>query len=190
MDEDSEGYRSVGFSRTTMVKLMVPGYANFGGKVHGGILLGLMDEVAYTCAAKHSGGYCVTVSVDEVDFRAPVEVGDLVALAASINYVGKSSMQIGIKVTAENVRTGLVRHTNTSYFTMVAKSDDGVPMRVPGLILETREDVRRYIEAIKRLDLKAEHRAQLDNARTRISVDTEMQLLEGRRCRVAPSVAE
>ena len=90
--------KSVNSSRTTITELMIPSFANFSGKVHGGTLLSLMDKVAYVCAAKHSGAYCVTVSVDGVEFREPVEVGELVSLAASINYVGNSSMIVGIRV--------------------------------------------------------------------------------------------
>ncbi|MDH4295402.1 MAG: acyl-CoA thioesterase, partial [Cyclobacteriaceae bacterium] len=114
-------------SHTTITELMIPSYANFGGKIHGGILLSLMDKVAFACATKHSGNYCVTVSVVGVEFLQPVEVGDLVSLLASVNYVGKTSMVIGIKVIAENVKLGLVKHTNTSYFTMVAKDDNDKP---------------------------------------------------------------
>ena len=84
--------KPVSASRTTITELMIPSYANFGGKIHGGILLSLMDKVAYACASRHSGCYCVTVSVDNVDFLAPVEVGDLVSLRASVNYVGRTSL--------------------------------------------------------------------------------------------------
>src|SRR4029078_1004208 len=122
----------------------------FGGKIHGGILLSMMDKVAYACASKHAGSYCVTVSVDAVDFMEPLEVGELVSLHASVNHVGTSSMIVGIRVEAENVITGIKRHTNTSYFTMVSKGDDNKPKEVPGLELETKDEVRRFLEAIKR----------------------------------------
>jgi len=177
-------YRSVGQSRVTLTELMIPAYANFGGKIHGGIILSLMDKAAYACAAKHAGGYCVTVSVDSVNFRAPVEVGDLVSLMASINYVGKSSMVVGIRVEAVDVADGLVRHTNTSYFTMVCK-EDGHPREVPGLLLETRDDVRRYLEAIKRQEIRGHFEAELDNAKSSVEVDQDLHKLQGRRCRVA-----
>lgn len=178
-------WRPASRSRTTMTELMIPSYANFGGKVHGGIILRLMDQVAYACAAKHAGRYCVTVSVDGVDFRAPVDVGDLVALRASVNYVGNTSLMVGIHVDAENVSTGLVRHTNTSYFTMVAKNDDGSNATVPGLVLETRDDVRRCIEAIKRRALKRKYMDHFDNIQTTVSVEEEVGVLEGHRCRTA-----
>ncbi len=161
---------------------MIPSYANFGGKIHGGILLSLMDKVAYVCASKHAGSYCVTVSVDTVDFLQPVDVGDLVSLHASINYVGRSSMLVGIKVIAEDVVNGTVKHTNTSYFTMVAKGADNKPKEVAGLKLETREDVRRFLEAIKRKDLKAHYKEELNNQKTRMAIEQELHKLENERC--------
>src|SRR6478735_4186957 len=133
--------RPVRQSQTTIVELMIPSYANFGGKIHGGILLSLMDKVAYVCASKHAGSYCVTVAVDGVEFLEPVEVGEMVTMMGSVQYVGKSSMVVGIKVIAENFKAGTVKHTNTSYFTMVAKDEKG-PTSVPGLILETKEEVK------------------------------------------------
>lgn len=140
--------RAVKFSQTTITELMIPSFANFSGKVHGGILLSLMDKVAYVCAAKHSGCYCVTVSVDGVEFKEPVEVGEMVSLSASVNYVGNSSMIIGIRVESLKPRTGEVKHTNSCYFTMVAKDDLGNPTEVPQLILESKEEVRRFAEAM------------------------------------------
>ena len=169
-----------------MTELMVPAFANFGGKVHGGVLLGLMDQVAYASAAKHSGSYCVTVSVDNVVFREPVEVGDLVSLRASVNWVGTSSMVVGIRVEAENVRTGDVRHTNTSFFTMVAKGDDGKPRAVPPLLLETMEDVKRFLEALKRNELKKRHAAEFDDARSTLAIEVEKQALRSQRCALSP----
>ena len=177
-------YRPVSYSRVTLTELMIPSYANFGGKIHGGILLSLMDKVAYAAASKHAGNYCVTVSVDGVNFMQPVEVGELVSLLASVNYVGRTSLLVGIKVTAEDVRTGLVKHTNTSYFTMVAKNDAGQPTPVPGLELETRDDVRRFQEAIKRRQFQQQYREQFDNARSSLAIDDQMGLLDGERCRI------
>jgi uncharacterized protein (TIGR00369 family) len=173
--------RSVNFSKTTITELMIPAYANFGGKIHGGILLSLMDKVAYACAAKHAGNYCVTVSVDGVEFLHPVEVGQLVSLHASVNYVGRTSLLIGIRVVAEDVRTGKVSHTNTSYFTMVAKDETGKPAQVPPLIVETKEQARRFLEAIKRKQLKAQYKIELDNERTAIQVDEDMHLFDDER---------
>ncbi|PIQ19869.1 MAG: acyl-CoA thioesterase [Cytophagales bacterium CG18_big_fil_WC_8_21_14_2_50_42_9] len=177
-------FRSVAFSRTTLTELMIPSYANFGGKIHGGILLSLMDKVAYTCAAKHAGNYCVTVSVDGVNFLQPVEVGELVSLMASVNYVGRTSLEVGIKVIAENIQTGSVKHTNTSYITLVAKDETGKPTPVPGLSLENPEETRRFLEAIKRKELKALHQTELDNAKTSLTVEQELYKLEGERCKL------
>src|SRR4051812_12521878 len=137
--------KPVRLSQTTITELMIPSYANFGGKIHGGILLSLMDKVAYAASSKHAGTYCVTVSVDRVEFLQSVEVGELVSLHASVNYVGRTSLIIGIRVEALNVKTGIIKHTNSSYFTMVAKGDDNKPAQVPELILENKEDVKRFI---------------------------------------------
>ena len=173
--------KPVSHSRTTLTELMIPAYANFGGRVHGGTLLSLMDKVAYACAAKHAGQYCVTVSVDGVNFRQPVEVGELVSLMGSVNYVGRTSLVVGIKVIAENVKTGSVKHTNTSYFTMVAKDDADQPTEVPPLLLETTDDVRRFLEAMKRKELRAAFNEHFDNARTRMLVADGMEQLRNER---------
>jgi len=166
---------------------MIPSYANFGGKIHGGIILSLMDKVAYACAAKHASTYCVTVSVDSVDFLQPVEVGDLVSLKASVNYVGKTSLVIGIRVLTENITTGSVKHTNTSYFTMVAKDKEGRPCLVPGLILENRNDIRRFLEAIRRRELKGTYLKDLNNVKTNLEIEKEMHKLTEHRCFIEPN---
>ncbi len=177
--------KPISHSRTTITELMIPAYANFGGKIHGGILLSLMDKVAYACAAKHAGTYCVTVAIEGVEFLQPVNVGDLVSLHASVNYVGRSSLIIGIRVESENIRTGLRTHTNTSYFTMVAKGDDDKPTEVPALQLETRDDVRRFMESIKRRELKAAFKHELNNAKTTMEIHENLSLLEKERCSFA-----
>lgn len=174
--------KTVNYSRTTITELMIPSYANFGGKIHGGILLSLMDKVAYVCAAKHSGTYVVTVSVDNVEFKQPVEVGELVSLHASVNYVGNSSLIVGIKVVAENIKTASVKHTNTSYFTMVAKDDHGKLTAVPPLILESDEDIRRFLEALKRKEIKSSYKELLHDAKTCMEIDENLHLLDTERC--------
>src|ERR1700748_157517 len=136
---DKSAYKTVHFSATTITELMIPSYSNFGGKIHGGILLSLIDKVAYVCGAKHAGNYCVTASIDTVDFLQPVEVGELVSFMASVNYVGNTSLVIGIRVVSENIKTNIIKHTNTSYFTMVAKDEHNKPVQIPGLILESRD---------------------------------------------------
>lgn len=180
--------KSVNYSRTTITELMIPAYANFGGKIHGGILLSLMDKVAYACASKHAGTYVVTVTVEGVHFLQPIEVGELVSLHASINYVGRSSMVVGIRVIAENVRTGVQKHTNTSYFTMVAKDDNGKPTEVPPLLLENKEDIRRFLEAIKRRELKSLYSDEFDNEKSRMKIEENTELLVKERCVVAENL--
>lgn len=172
-------------SQTTITELMIPAYANFGGKIHGGILLSLMDKVAYACASKHCGAYCVTVSVDAVNFLQPVEVGDLVSLMAMVNYTGNTSLVVGIKVIAENVKAGLVKHTNTSFFTMVAKGDDDTPVKVPPLLLENQKDIQRFVEAINRKELKAKDKEQMDALRNGFDANTAIRLLQGQRCTIS-----
>ena len=181
----NEPARPVRHSQTTITELMVPSYANFGGKIHGGILLSLMDKVAYACSTKHAGTYCVTVSVDNVEFLEPVEVGELVSMHASVNYVGRSSLVVGIRVEALNVKTNHVKHTNSSFFTMVAKDDDEKPTMVPRLILETREDIKRFIEALNVRKIKNETKLQMDDARSNIDVANADELLKNERCIIA-----
>jgi len=169
-------------SQTTITELMIPSYANFGGKIHGGILLSMMDKVAYACASKHAGTYCVTVSVDKVEFLQPVEVGELVALKASVNYVGRTSLIVGIRVESENVKTGMIKHTNSSFFTMVAKGDDNKPQQVPELILENEEDIKRFIEAMRVREIKEKVREEMDDAKSTIEIANASEVLKGQRC--------
>lgn len=130
--------------------LMQPEHANHGGNIFGGYLLSLMDQAAFACASKHAQCYCVTASVNTVNFRTPINVGDFLTLKARVNYTGGTSMVIGMRVEAENLIEGSVRHSNSSYFTMVAKDDEGNPTRVPGLILESKDDIRRFVRAYER----------------------------------------
>lgn len=177
--------KPVRVSKTTITELMIPSYANFGGKIHGGILLSLMDKVAYACASKHAGTYCVTVTVDRVEFLEPVEVGELVSLHASVNYVGKTSLIVGIRVEALNVKTGETKHTNSSFFTMVAKGDDNKPALVPELVLENKEDVKRFIEAMRMKEIRAKVREEMDDAKSHIDVERAAEVLRGERCVLA-----
>lgn len=141
-------------SKITLSELMLPSHSNFSGKIHGGYLLKLMDQIAFACASKYSGCYCVTASVDTVDFLNPVDVGELVTLKASVNYVGKTSMVVGIRVTSEHIQTGEKKHCNSSYFTMVAKDENGQNVEVPKLILSNLEEVRRFYEATRKIKQK------------------------------------
>ncbi len=177
-----QDYKTVGSSQTTLTELMIPSYSNFGGKIHGGHILSLMDKVAYVCGAKHANGYCITASIDVVDFLAPVEVGELVSLMASVNYVGKTSMIIGIRVVSENLKTQVIKHTNTSYFTMVAIGDDNKPKQVPGLILKSQEDIRRFSQALNRKELKNTYKKDEAMIKTVYERDNFMKALQRERC--------
>lgn len=150
-------YKSVKDSEVFISVLMQPSHSNFGGKIHGGYILSLMDQIAFACASKYSGAYCVTASVDTVDFRNPIEIGELVTMKASINYVGRSSMVVGIRVESENIQNGFVKHCNSSYFTMVAKDEEGKTTSVPGLILNSDIDRRRFVKSIRRMEMKKAH---------------------------------
>jgi len=145
----------------TMTVLMTPDKANFSGKVHGGALLKLLDEVAYACASRYAGRYCVTLSVDQVTFREAIHVGELVHFMARVNYTGTSSMEIGVKVVAENIRERSVRHVNSCFFTMVAMGDDGRPTPVPPLEPQTEDEQRRFRKGEQRRALRAENAKRL-----------------------------
>ncbi len=140
----------------TMTVLMTPDTANFSGKVHGGAILKLLDQVAYACASRYAGHYVVTLSVDQVMFRQPIQVGELVTFLASVNHTGNSSMEIGIKVVAEDIRAKVVRHVNSCFFTMIAVDDDGRPTKVPALAPRTPDERRRFAEAELRRAMRRE----------------------------------
>ncbi|MFT5306775.1 MAG: hypothetical protein ACI89M_002302, partial [Chitinophagales bacterium] len=143
-------FKSISESQLTISELMLPSHSNFSGKIHGGHILNLMDQIAFACASKHSGNYCVTASVNKVDFLNPIEVGELVTMRASINYTGTTSMVVGLRVESENIRTGEMKHCNSSYFTMVAKDENGNSTPVPGIILKDKDEVRRFVRNMVR----------------------------------------
>lgn len=143
-----------------MVVLMTPDMANFSGKVHGGALLNLLDRVAYSCASRYSKQYAVTLSVDQVVFRQPIHVGELVTFRASVNYAGRTSMEVGIRVEAENIRSGERRHTNSCYFTMVAVDAEGRPTEVPDHAPSSEIKKRRQRAAEIRRSLRREFEAR------------------------------
>jgi len=144
----------------TMTVLMTPDTANFAGNVHGGTLLKLLDQVAYACASRYAARYVVTLSVDQVMFRQPVHVGELVTLLASVNHTGTSSMEVGIKVIAEDIRTQATRHVNSCFFTMVAVDDDRKPVPVPPLRPFSADERRRHAAAVVRKDMRIEQEKQ------------------------------
>jgi acyl-CoA hydrolase len=140
----------------TMTVLMTPDTANFAGNVHGGTILKLLDQVAYACASRYAGRYVVTLTVDQVMFRQPVHVGELVTFLAAVNHTGTSSMEIGIKVISENIRSREVRHVNSCFFTMVAVDDDRKPVAVTPLKPVTDEEKRRWSAAELRREMRRE----------------------------------
>ncbi len=144
----------------SMSVLMTPDMANFSGNVHGGTILKLLDQVAYACAARYAGGYVVTLSVDQVNFKQPIHVGELVTFLASVNFTGRTSMEVGIKVVTENIHAGVVRHSNSCYFTMVAVDKEGKSKEVPQLEPSNRDEQRRFQAAALRKQLRQEMEAK------------------------------
>lgn len=149
----------------SMTVLMTPDMANFSGNVHGGTILKLLDQVAYACASRYAGRYVVTLSVDQVMFRQPIHVGELVTFLASVNHTGSSSMEVGIKVLAENIRTQEARHANSCFFTMVAVDDAGAPTPVPPLRPFSPDERRRHAAALARKQLRQEFRDRAQSIR-------------------------
>ena len=143
----------------TMPMFMTPDKANFSGKnVHGGEILKMLDHVAYACAARYTGMYAVTLSVDMVLFKDPIKIGSLVTFHASVNYTGRTSMEIGIKVISEDIKDHTIKNTNVCYFTMISVDEDGNPAAVPKLDLVTEDDKRRYNDAIARREARMSSR--------------------------------
>jgi uncharacterized protein (TIGR00369 family) len=159
---NKKSYKTVDASRVSISQLMQPSHSNFGGKIHGGYILNLMDQIAFACASKHSETYCVTASVDTVDFLSPIEIGQLVIMKASINFVGRTSMVVGIRVEAEDIQTGTIVHANSSYFTMVAKNESGYSVEVPGLIINDTTELKRFLKTIKRIKTKKQRQNEFD----------------------------
>jgi acyl-CoA hydrolase len=149
----------VSASRHDSSALMMPEDANLLGNVFGGAIMALMDKTAAVCAMRHARQQCVTVSVDRIEFREPIHVGELVVLKASVNFVGRSSMEVGVRVEAEDLRTGLRRHTNSCYLTFVAIDPAGRPAEVPTIVTESRDERRRYEAAEARRARRLEERA-------------------------------
>jgi acyl-CoA hydrolase len=139
-------------------ELMMPQHANNLGHVFGGVILSMMDKAAAIAAIRHARRSVVTASIDRVDFREPVRVGDLVIMYASVNYVGRSSMEVGVRVEAEDLLTGNRRHTNSCYLTFVAIDKNGRPVEVPSLMPETPEQERRFEAAKERRRRRLEER--------------------------------
>jgi acyl-CoA hydrolase len=134
-------------SHTTIAEVMMPHMANVLGNVHGGVILGMIDRVGAVAAIRHAQRVCVTVSVDRVHFREPIHLGELVTMHASVNYAHRTSLEVGVRVEAENLLTGGKRHTNSCYLTFVAIDEQGRPVPVPPVLPETEEEKQRYLAA-------------------------------------------
>lgn len=160
-----ERFKTARESRLSITELMLPSHSNFGGKIHGGHILSLMDQIAFACASKHCRKYCVTASVNRVDFLHPVEVGELLTLKASINYTGNTSMVIGVRVESENITTGKKKHCNSSYFTMVAKDEAGNSTPVPGLLVQDKNGIRRFTRSKFRKESAFQRDSQFDESK-------------------------
>lgn len=177
-------FKNIKDSETIFTELMIPAYANFGGKVHGGILLSLMDKVAYACSTQHAQTYCVTVAVEGVDFLSPVEVGDLLTIKASVNYVGNTTMIVGMRVETKNPKTGVIRHTNSSYFTMLAKNEMGEKVKVPGLIIENDKQLRRFYEGKYLREISTTKRMTLESDFNQINSEELKQKCQLENCQI------
>lgn len=155
-------------SQVTLVQLMEITDANIAGLVHGGVVMKLVDTAAGLAAFKHAGGLCVTVSMDEMSFLEPVHVGDTVTVRASVNDVGRTSLEVGVRVESENIRTGDRTHTSSAYLVFVALDEEGRPRYVPPLLAETDEEQRRQREAKIRRETRIAHRQAIEELRRRV----------------------
>ncbi len=154
----SEAARTVQETQHETSQLMMPQHSNNLNNVFGGVILSMMDTAAAVCAIRHARATCVTVSVDRVDFREPIHVGELVIMKCSVNFVGRTSMEVGVRVEAEHLLTGVRRHTNSCYLTYVALDATGRPVEVPRLLPQSTADVRRYEAAAERRRRRLEER--------------------------------
>jgi uncharacterized protein (TIGR00369 family) len=159
--------KTVGESRVTMAAVMNPEDANPAGNVHGGVVMKYVDTAAGVVAIRHARKIAVTASIDRLDFHHPVYIGNLLILKAAVNLVGKTSMEIGVRVEAENPLTGEVRHTASAYLTFVALDEQGGPSSVPPLICETDDDRRRNCEAQMRRETRLAQKQRESGCDTR-----------------------
>ena len=157
-----------------MTRLMTPDMSNFSGKVHGGTILKLLDEAAYTCASRYCKTYVVTKSLDQVEFKNPIEVGDLVTFKCNVNYVGKTSMEVGVRVEGERIREKKEYHAISSYFTMVSVNEDGKPMEVPRLNFESEIEEKLFEAGKMRCAMRKE--IQDRNRKLHVSLDNWIKI--------------
>ena len=160
------GPRSVSDSEVTLTQMMEVTDANVAGNVHGGVIMRLVDTAAALAAIKHSGGVALTVGIDEMTFLEPVHIGEVVVLKACVNDVGRTSMECGVRVEAQNPLTGVVRHVNSAYLVFVAVDAEGRPRPVPPLLTETDGQRRRQREAKLRRERRIDHREAIETARS------------------------
>jgi uncharacterized protein (TIGR00369 family) len=153
-------------SRVTLTQMMEVTDANVAGNVHGGVIMRLVDTAAALAAIKHSGGVALTVGIDEMTFLEPVQIGEVVVLRASVNDVGRTSMECGVRVEAEDPLTGVIRHVNSGYLVFVAVDAEGRPRPVPPLIAESDDERRRQREAKLRRERRIDHKEAIDAARS------------------------
>ena len=177
-----EKFKTSKESNVSITELMLPSHSNFSGKVHGGHILNLMDQIAFACASRHSQCYCVTASVNKVDFRNPIEVGELVTLKASINYTGRTSMVVGVRVESEDITTGKKKHCNSSYFTMVAKDESGKNVPIPGLIIENEQGVRRFSRSLRRKEQALKRGTRFESSK--FQMEEHLQLLDNENVKI------
>ena len=166
-------FKTVRESQHETSELMMPQHANNMGHVFGGVILSMMDKCGAIAAFRHSRASVTTASIARVDFREPIHLGDLVVMKASVNFVGRTSMEVGVRVEAEDLMTGVRRHTNSCYLTFVAIDRNGRPIEVAGLTPETDEEQRRYAAAETRRRARLQERESEDRTRE------ESQLSDG-----------
>jgi len=162
LGEDAMNGKTVSETSVTMAQVMLPQDANPAGNVHGGVVMKLIDTAAAVVASRHARSNTVTASLDRLDFHHPVFVGDLLFLKASINMAGRTSMEIGVRVEAENFITGEVRHTSSAYLTFVALDENSRPKAVPPLVFENDEERRRNQEALMRKKMRLDQKTKED----------------------------
>jgi acyl-CoA hydrolase len=157
MNQETQEFQEEEHPRSiVMAEIMTPDKTNFGGNIHGGHLMQFFDKVAYACAIQYSSSYVVTLSVDGIFFKEPIFVGDLLMCYANINYVGRTSMEVGIRAEAKNLMTGQKRHTNSCYFTMVAVDENKKPKPVPPLKIRNEIEQQRFNAAEARKAMRLE----------------------------------
>lgn len=165
MSEEALAPKTVAESRVELTQLMEATDVNIAGTVHGGVVMRLVDTAAGLAAIKHAGGLAVTVAIDEMTFLEPVHIGDLLILRATVNDVGTTSMECGVRVEAHDPVTGTMRHANSAYLVFVAVDDEGNPRSVPPLLVETEDERRRQREAKLRRQARLAHKEAVKEAR-------------------------